>query len=138
MTLAPDSFAGALVARLATLTPEQRRVVLANALRHLATVLPRLAPAQRRVMAAQVAEALDLAGYPYEALLLRLTFQASAGPADHTARPWPPIARRVVDDTLRQTRQLYALIDRTGRRYRPQQTWWSWFPRHVEAPEEAA
>lgn len=71
MGFAPDSFAGALVARLATLTPYQRRLVLAQALRLLAEAVPRLSGPQRLVVAAPVATALEQAGYIHEAQLVR-------------------------------------------------------------------
>lgn len=71
MSFEPDSFVGALHLRLHTLTARQRRLVLAQALRLLADAVPRLTGAQRLVVAAPVARALEQAGFTYEAQIVR-------------------------------------------------------------------
>ena len=56
----PDlTFRDALHARLSRLTPAERLLVLAEALRLLRTALPRLEPAEQRTLALQVAAALE-------------------------------------------------------------------------------
>jgi hypothetical protein len=84
----PDwSFREALRRRMSRLTPAERLLILAEALRLLRTVLPRLAPPEQRTLALQVAVALDAAGCLGEAALLRLSIQHEPPEAEPCASP---------------------------------------------------
>ncbi len=99
MSVPDRTFREALRRRLSRLTPAERVLILAEALRLLRTMLPLLEPAAQRTLALQVAAALDAAGCHGEAELLRLSVGGGPPPNQperrHRGRRWSDLTATV-------------------------------------------
>lgn len=111
----------AITARLRTLTPTQRRLVLGEALVILREELPKLPPEQQRLLAAHVAGALDAAGCRHEALLLRLALQVPTPRHQRIRRPTHLVSAR--QRTAHRARARHSGVDVAALREQARATW---------------